>query len=113
MKKIASFLIMFGLGAFPAFAAAASFNNVSLVDVSCSKKAAANPDAHTRSCALACEKSGFGILTADNRFLKFDAKGNKEIGDALKASNEKDHLRVNVSGQVQGDTLKVSSVKLL
>ncbi len=89
------------------------FNNVSLIDVNCSKKAAANPDAHTRACALACEKSGFGILTSDNRFLKFDATGNKEIAGALQASHEKDHLRVTVSGEVQGSTLKVSSIKLL
>ena len=32
---------------------------------------------------------------------------------ALKASDKKDHLRVNVSGDVQGDTMKVNSVKLL
>lgn len=113
MKKIASLLILAGLGAFPAFAAAATYHNVPLVDVSCSKKAAANPDAHTRECALACEKSGFGILTSDHQFLKFDAAGNREIADALKASHEKDHLRVNVRGEVKGDTLQVSSVKLL
>lgn len=113
MKKIASFVVLLGLGVVPAFAASASYKNVSLVDVSCSKKAAANPDAHTRSCALMCAKSGYGILTSDNHFLKFDANGNKEILQELKASQEKDHLRVNVSGDVQGDTLKVSSVKLL
>ena len=31
----------------------------------------------------------------------------------LKASTKKDHLRVNVTGDVQGDTLKVASVQLL
>lgn len=112
MKKIASFLIMLGLGVVPAFAAT-SFHNVSLVDVGCSKKAAANPDAHTRSCALMCAKSGYGILTSDNHFLKFDANGNKEVLQELKASHEKDHLRVNVNGEVKGDTLQVTSVKLL
>lgn len=112
MKKIASFLILVGLGVVPAFAATSTFKDVSLVDVNCSKKVAANPDAHTRSCALACQKSGFGIL-ANNHFLKFDANGNREVLQELKASHETDHLRVNVSGEVQGDTLKVSSVKLL
>lgn len=112
MKKIASFLIMLGLGVVPAFAAT-SYHNVSLIDVNCSKKAAANPDAHTRSCAIMCAKSGYGILTSDNHFLKFDANGNQEVLKELKASKETDHLRVNVTGDVQGDTLKVSSVKLL
>jgi hypothetical protein len=31
----------------------------------------------------------------------------------LKASDKKDHVRANVSGDVQGDTIKVTSVKLL
>jgi len=113
MKKFASMLVLLGLSAFPALAAAASFQDVSVVDVNCSRKVAASPDAHTRSCALACSRSGYGILTSDHGFLKFDANGNKEILAELKSSNEKDHLRVNVTGDVQGDTLKVSSVKLL
>jgi hypothetical protein len=68
---------------------------------------------HTRQCALGCEDSGFGIVTADQKFLKFDADGNSKIAAALKASDKKDHLRVNVTGDVDGDTIKVTSVKLL
>ena len=112
MNKLASFIVLLGLGAFPVLGAAATFHNAPLVDVSCSKKAAANPDAHTRSCALACEKSGFGIVD-NGKFIKFDAKGNQEVLKELKASHETDHLRVNVNGEVKGDTLQVSSVKLL
>jgi hypothetical protein len=93
--------------------AAETYNNLLVVDVSCSKKASADPDSHPRACALKCEASGFGILTQDNQFLKFDASGNASITEALNASNKKDHLRVDVSGDVKGDTLKVTSVKLL
>lgn len=113
MKKLASMLVLFGLSVFPALAAAASFQDVPVVDVNCSRKVAANPDAHTRACALACARSGYGILTSDHQYLKFDAAGNKEILAELKNSNEKDHLRVNVTGEVQGNMLKVSSIKLL
>lgn len=113
MKKSISLLVLLGLCAMPAFAAAASYQNVSVVDVNCSKKAAANPDSHTRDCALSCARSGFGILTKDQQFLKFDAAGNTKIEEALKASHEKDHLRVDVTGDVQGDTLRVTSIKLL
>ncbi|MEO6965813.1 MAG: hypothetical protein ABI076_07940 [Acidobacteriaceae bacterium] len=113
MKKLVVLLALFGLGAFPALAATATFNDVPVVDVKCSTKVAANPDAHTRTCALGCEKSGYGILSNDKKFLKFDATGNREIVEELKASHQKDHLRVNVTGQVEGDTLKVSSIKLL
>jgi hypothetical protein len=113
MKKLASVVILLGLGLLPALGAPMSYQNVPLLDVGCSKKAAANPDAHTRDCALTCAKSGFGIVTKDQHFLKFDTEGNAKILDELKASSKKDHLRVNVSGDVQGDTLKVSSVTLL
>lgn len=113
MRKLTSLLVLIGLFAMPAFAAAASYHNVPVVDVNCSKKVAAAPDSHTRDCALKCAASGFGIVTQDHQFLKFDAAGNKKIVEALKVSNKKDHLRVNVKGDVQGDTLKVTSIKLL
>jgi len=112
MKILAS-LLMAGLMVTPALAATKTFNDVSVIDVACSKKAAATADAHTRDCALMCEKSGFGIVTADKKFLKFDADGNAKILEQLKGSDKTDHLRVNVSGDVDGDTLKVTSVKLL
>jgi hypothetical protein len=112
MKMLASLLAL-GLMAAPAFAATESFNDVSVVDVACSKKVAADADSHTRECALACQKSGFGIVTADKKFLKFDDAGNAKVLAALKGSTKADHLRVNVNGDVEGDTIKVSSVKLL
>ena len=113
MRKAVSFLVLLGLAAMPALAAVETYKDVSVVDVNCSKKVAADPDSHTRACALKCAASGFGIVTKDKQFLKFDAEGNAKIADALKASDMKDHLRVDVSGDVQGDTLKVTSIKLL
>ena len=113
MKRLTASLVLAGLFAAPAFALAATYNNVPVVDVNCSKKAAANPDSHTRDCALKCAASGFGIVTNDQKFLKFDASGNAKIIEELKASGKSDHLRVDVTGDVQGDTLKVTSVKLL
>jgi hypothetical protein len=113
MRKAVSFLVLLGLAAMPALAAVETYKDVSVVDVNCSTKVAADPDSHTRACALKCAASGFGIVTKDKQFLKFDAAGNAKIADALKASDKKDHLRVDVSGDVQGDTLKVTSIKLL
>jgi Tfp pilus assembly ATPase PilU len=113
MKRLTSWMMLAALCAAPAFAAAESFENVPVVDVMCSKKVAADPDSHTRDCALKCAGSGFGIVTQDQKFLKFDAAGNAKITEALKASDKKDHLRVNVDGDVKGDTLKVKSVTLL
>lgn len=113
MRKVASFLAVAALWAVPAFGAAESYKNVSVVDVNCSAKVAADPDSHPRACALKCSASGYGILTSDKKFVKFDAEGNKKIVEALKASDKKDHLRVDVSGDLDGDTLKVASIKLL
>lgn len=112
MRKISS-LLMLTLLALSGVAGAETFKNVPVVDANCAKKVAKAPDDHTRACALKCEAAGYGVLTSDQKFLKFDAEGNKEIVTALKASDKKDHLRVDVTGDVQGDTLKVASIKLL
>lgn len=99
--------------AFPAFAAAESWTNVSIVDSQCSARVKANPDAHTRSCAMACAKSGFGILTKDGQYLKFDGKGNREVMEVLQNSKKKDHLRVSVSGEREGDTIHVKTLRMM
>jgi len=99
--------------ALPLIASAETFSNVSVVDVNCSKKVADTADAHTRDCALKCAESGFAIVTSDKKIIKLDAEGNKQVAAALKASDKKDHLRVDVTGDVKGDTIAVTSIKLV
>lgn len=72
-------------------------------------------EAHTRECALmpACEKSGYGLYTSDNKFLTFDVAGNRKALAALKMSKKLDDLEVEVTGVVKGDTIKVQTLKLL
>ena len=111
MKRVVVVLAAFL--ALPMFAAAEDWSNVAMIDSQCSTKAKANPDAHTRSCALACAKSGFGILDKSGNYLKFDAKGNQEAKSLLESSNKQDHIRVNVSGTKDGDMIHVQSVKML
>jgi hypothetical protein len=41
-----------------------------------------------------CEKTGYGVFSADNKFLVFDAAGNEQASTALKASKKKDDLKV-------------------
>ena len=113
MLKLVSFVVLLGMCAMPAFAAPETFTNVPVVDVNCSTKVAVDPDSHTRACALKCAASGFAIVAKDKQFLKLDAAGNAKITEALKASDKKDHLRVDVTGEVKGDTLQVASIKLL
>jgi len=109
-----SMLVAALLLALPSLAAAETWTGVPLVDVACSAKAKvkANPDAHTRDCALACSKSGYGILTADGTYLKFDEAGNAKALAALNASQKTDHLRVTVTGDRLVGTIKVADLKL-
>lgn len=109
MKKL---FMLAALAALPVLAGAETWTDVSIVDVACSAKVKASPDTHTRACALQCSKSGYGIVTQDGSFLKFDQKGNGEALTALKHSAKKDHLRVTVNGELSGDTIHVQSVKL-
>lgn len=111
MKK--AIVLMGVLLALPSFAAAEDWANVSMIDTQCSTKAKADPDSHTRSCALACAKGGFGIIDKDGNYLKFDAKGNAEAMKLLEKTSKQDHLRVDVSGKKDGGVIQVASVKLL
>lgn len=112
------------------FAAAASAAEVKgiLMDQTCSSKAEVRivsgprleggmivAEAHTRECALmpACQKSGYGVFTYDQKFLKFDAAGSRKALAALKASKKEDDLKVEVTGEIDGDTIKVASLKLI
>jgi len=99
-----------------------------LIDQMCSSKAevhiVAGPrleggmivaEAHTRQCALMpeCQKSGYGVFTYDNKFLKFDGAGSRKALAMLRASKKEDDLKVDVTGEIQGDTIKVASLKFI
>ncbi len=72
-------------------------------------------EAHTKECLLMpeCMKSGYGVYTSDNKFLKFDEAGNRKALAAIKTSKQLDDFEVEVTGEVKGDTIKVLSLKLL
>jgi hypothetical protein len=110
MKRI-SLLVILAL-ALPLLAAAENWDNVSMIDTNCSAKAKADPESHTRACAMKCAKSGFGILDKDGNYLKFDDRGNQEAMKLLQNTDKKDHLRVSVSGKKEGDTIQVDSLKM-
>ena len=71
---------------------------------------------HTRKCLLmpACQRSGYGVYSLDTyKYLSFDAAGNQKAAAALAASKREDDIRVEVTGQVDGDRIKVASLKIL
>ena len=99
------------VGAFAVMLSAETWKNVTVIDSMCVDKAKANPDKHTKKCALACEDGGYGILTADGKFIKFDEAGNQKTVAALGATSKTDALRATVEGTLSGDEIKVASVK--
>ena len=80
-----------------------------VVDVMCRGKDLAG---HTRECAVTCSKSGYGLVTADGKFLKFDESGNARTLTALKKSAKEKDLKAKVAGTLDGDVLKVQAIEL-
>ena len=91
------------LASFAAVASAAQIQGI-LIDQLCSSKAEVRivsgprleggmivAEAETRECALkpACQRSGYGVFTYDNKFLKFDPAGNRKALAALKRRRRK------------------------
>ena len=104
--------LLFIVLAVPALAGTDTWKNVALVDTMCSAKVKADPDKHTTECAVSCAKGGYGIVASDGSYLKFDDAGNAKALAALKGTKKKDHVRAVVTGELNGDTIKVSSLKL-
>jgi len=87
-------------------AAADSFSGT-VVDVMCRGKDLAS---HTRECAVSCARSGYGLVTAEGKFLKFDESGNARALAALKKLSKEKDLKAKVTGTLNGDLLKVEAI---
>lgn len=71
---------------------------------------------HTRQCLLmpSCRRSGYGVYTYETtKYLSFDAAGNRKALALIEAAKKPEDMRVEVTGEIQGDTIKVDSLKLL
>jgi hypothetical protein len=109
MTKMSVSMVVLGLLALPLVAAAETWKDVPVIDTACLAKVKADPDKHTTECALKCSKSGYGLLTTDGSYLRFDQGGNEKALAALKATKRTDHLRATVVGERDGETIKVTS----
>lgn len=86
-----------------------------LLDVSCSHRLAQRPEAvaaHSKDCLLVCANSGFGVLTADKKFIKFDDSGNEKVRSLLNALPKDKDITVSVTGAVEGDTMTVTKIEV-
>ena len=108
MRRVAVFSLLF-FAALATALAAESFSGT-VVDVMCRGKDLAS---HTRECAVACAKSGFGVVTPEGKFLKFDEAGNARTLSALKKATKEKDLKAKVTGTLDGDVLKVETIEFL
>ena len=108
MECMRSVVLSFALLASLAGAAAAESFSGTVVDVMCRGKDLAG---HTRECAVSCAKSGFGLVTGDGKFLKFDEAGNARTLTTLKKLARDKDLKAKVSGTLNGDLLKVETIE--
>lgn len=90
-----------------AWAARAEVYPGTVVDTTCRGSDLPN---HTRECALKCGRTGFGVVLADGRFLKFDEQGNALALKLLRVSTRDKDLKAAVTGVLDGPVLKVQAI---
>jgi hypothetical protein len=107
MKKFSACLSIAACGLVGA--ASAETWTGTVVDVMCKDKDAAS---HTKECAVACSKSGYGLVTAGGKFVKFDEKGNAKALAALQGASKESDLKATVSGKMQGEVIQIDSIQI-
>lgn len=121
MKVLGRTVLLLVLVASPVFAAKGHKVTLKgvLVDVSCATERASDLDSlrakHTRKCLQMpdCDKSGFALLTPDNKVLRFDDAGNDKARKLIAATERDKEWNIKVAGRLDGDTLTVSKLTLL
>lgn len=88
-----------------------------MMDVACSSKHATDAaftESHDKKCLLmdGCVKSGYSLITADKKVLKFDANGNELAANLIKTADKDKDWKVAVEGTVKGDTIAVTNLRL-
>jgi DNA-binding PadR family transcriptional regulator len=86
-----------------------------LIDNACSESTtnlAARAKGHTTSCALMdnCEKSGYSVVTEDNKRYKLTEKGDGMAAELLKATKTTKGVKVTVEGNYNGSELDVTKL---
>ena len=86
-----------------------------LIDNACaesSNELATRAKGHSTSCALmdSCEKSGYSVVTEDNKRYKLTDKGDGLAADLLKNTKATKGVKVAVEGNYNGSELDVTKL---
>jgi hypothetical protein len=90
-----------------------------LVDVSCATERTRELPTlgvvHTKECLQmpACVRSGYALLTTDQKIIRFDAAGNDQATKLIASADRKSDFRIRVRGRVDADQIAVSELQLL
>jgi hypothetical protein len=68
-----------------------------------------------RDCSLTrnFRRSAYGLITDDKKFYKIDPQSNPRVIEVLSNSPDKDNLRVIITGDLQGNNLKIDTISIL
>ena len=68
-----------------------------------------------RSCSLMQKyvRDAYGLITVDKKFYRLQDPGNQRIQELLKNTPDKDNLKVIVSGDLDGNTIKITNISML
>ncbi len=115
MKRLIPILFAaLGAGAFAADNSVQGY----LIDVSCAARNSGKPGfaaGHGRTCLRmpSCADSGYGVLTDDRQFIKFDANGNEQARKLLADMTQETAIKVDVRGTLDGDHITVANLRLV
>lgn len=90
-----------------------------LIDQMCSAKliqaGAGAAQYHTKECALSdnCKASGYGVVTADGQYWKFDEEGDRMAVKFLETAGKDADLKVTVNGEMKGEVFAVKAIQLM
>lgn len=109
---------MLALGAAACALHAAELQGV-VVDWNCAKAMVQNDRGKVlqqqRSCSLMknYKRAAYGLITDDKKFYRLDDQNNEHILRLLRDTPDKDNLKVVVTGDLDGNTLKVVTATIL
>jgi hypothetical protein len=68
-----------------------------------------------RDCSLMKDfnRDAYGLISDEKKYYKLDDPGNQRILELLRNTPDKDNLKVVVTGDVQGQTIKVTNITML
>ena len=82
-----------------------------LMDTMCAASRLDKASSHTTECMKRCKQSGFGLVTQEGKYIKFDEKGNIKALNELELTGKQDELLVKVTGEMRGGMIRVESVE--